>query len=76
MLVSKVVGVIVGSGVAQVVGNVAGTTLPANASKIAKILTVIGSVAIGTVAGDYIGTKTEHAIDDFAERVNAAKENC
>lgn len=80
MLVSKVVGVVVSCGVAQVVSNVAGATMNAtlssNASKIAKVLTVVGAVAIGAVAGDYIGTKAEHAIDDFAEQVNAAKENC
>jgi len=58
-----------GIGIGQVVGNVVAKTLPANAGKLTKVASGIGSVAIAYMIGD----QWDKTVDEIGKAINGIK---
>lgn len=72
---SMIVGLVVSSGVGQVIGNVAKATLPANAKLITKVFTFVGSTAIGYVVGEQVGVYVTDKVQGIIDKCKSTERN-
>ena len=69
LFLKTVTKMFIGFGVGQVINNITRATLPTNATTTVKVLTTIGSGALGYL----IGREIEKPIDEIFERVEESK---